>query len=121
MNVFYNDTCTGLPEVTVAPSNQTVELTHTATFTTTARGVGVDNFMYQWRHNGTIMTGETGDTLVIPNLKESDSGQYDCIVTNQYGDQTLSEVATLIAASEYGIKIIKEPYNNGKLLIEDLK
>jgi len=63
------------------PSSQSVEVTHTAMFTTTVSGVGVENFMYQWRHNGTIIGGETGDTLVITNVMESDSGDYECIVT----------------------------------------
>ena len=92
--------CTGLPEVTVTPSSQSVEITHTAMFTTTVSGVGVENFMYQWRHNGTIITGETGDTLMITNVMKSDSGYYECIVTNQYGDHAISKKAYLSILSK---------------------
>ena len=84
----------------MTPSSQSVEVTHTAMFTTTVGGVGVENFMYQWRHNGTIITGETGDTLMITNVMESDSGDYECIVTNEYGDSDTSDVVVLMVTSE---------------------
>jgi len=84
----------------VTPSSQSVEVTRTATFTSTVSGVGVENFMYQWRHNGTIISGETGDTLIITNVMESDSGDYDCIVTNEYGDSDTSDVVVLMVTSE---------------------
>ena len=90
----------GLPEVTVTPFSQSVEVTHTAMFTATVSGVGVENFVYQWRHNGTIIIGETGDTLMITNVMESDSGDYECIVSNQYGDSNQSDVAVLVVTSE---------------------
>ena len=84
----------------MTPSSQSVEVTHTAMFTTTVSGVGVQNFMYQWRHNGTVITGETGDTLVITNVMENDSGDYECIVTNEYGDSDTSDVVVLMVTSE---------------------
>ena len=63
-------------------------------------GVGVDNFMYQWRHNGTNITRETGDTLMIANVMENDSGDYKCIITNKYGDNDTSDVVVLMVTSE---------------------
>ncbi|XP_065910263.1 uncharacterized protein [Dysidea avara] len=86
----------GLPEVIVMPSSQSVEVTHTATFTTRVSGVRVENFMYQWRHNGIVITGETRGTLMITNVMESDSGDYECIVTNEYGDNGTSNVVVLV-------------------------
>ena len=91
---------TGLPVVTVMPSSQSVEVTLTATFTTMVTGVGSNNFTYQWRHNGTIISGETEDTLIITNVMENDSGEYECIVTNQFGDTNTSRVAKLMVTSE---------------------
>ena len=93
----------GLPGVIVTPSNQSVEVTRTAMFTTTVSGVGVKNFTYQWRHNGTIITEETGDTLMITNVMENDSGDYECIVTNEYGDNNRSDVVVLMVTSEWSI------------------
>ena len=84
---------TGLPVVTLLPSSQSVELTHTATFTTVV--TGVRPFSYQWRHNGSIISGETDDTLIITNVVPDDTGVYNCKVMNQYGDSD-SSLASLI-------------------------
>ena len=84
----------------MTPSSQSVEVTHTVMFTTMVSGVGVKNFMYQWRHNGTNITGGTGNTLMIINVMESDSGDYECIVTNEYGDGDTSKVVVLMVTSK---------------------
>ena len=85
------------------PSSQSVEVTLNTTFTTMVTGVGSDGFNYQWRHNGTIISGETGDTLMITNVIESDSGEYECIVTNQFEDTDTSDVVMLMVTSELTI------------------
>ena len=85
------------------PSIQNVEVTLTATFTTMVTGVRSDNFTYQWRHNETIISEETEDTLMITNVVESDSGEYECIVTNQFGDTNTSPVVMLMVTSELTI------------------
>ena len=85
------------------PSSQSVEVTHNATFTTIVTGVGSNNFTYQWRHNGTIISGETGDTLVITNVTKSNGGNYICIVDNQLGNIDTSNVVVLTVKSELAI------------------
>ena len=85
------------------PYSQSAEVTHTAMFTTTVSGVGVENFTYQWRHNGAIITGETRDTLMITNVMKSNSGDYECIVTNEYGDSDTSDVVVLMVTSELSV------------------
>ena len=85
------------------PSSQSVEVTNTATFTATVTGVGSDDFTYQWRHNRTIISGETEDTLMITNVMERDSGDYECIVTNQFGDTDTSDVVVLMVTSKLAI------------------
>ena len=92
-------------------SSQNVEVTLTATFTTMVTGVGSDSFTYQWRHNGTIISGETTYTVMITNVMKSDSGEYECIVTNQFGDTDTSPVVVLMVTSELTI------VNNVLLLI----
>jgi len=74
----------------VVPSSQSVEATHTATFTTTVSGIGVENFVFQWRYNGAIITDERNDTLVVTDVMPSDAGVYECQVTNEYGDSNVS-------------------------------
>ena len=82
------------------PSSQSVEVTHNAIFSTMVTGVGSNRFSYQWRHKGTIISGETEDTLMITNVMESDRGEYECIVNNEFGDTTTSNFVTLTVTSE---------------------
>ena len=82
------------------PSSQSVEVTHNATFTTMVTGVGSNSFTYQWRHNGTIISGETGDTLIIRNVAPNNTGVYSCKVINLYGDID-SSLASLIVTGEH--------------------
>ena len=86
--------------MTVSPSSQSVEVTLTATFTTMVTGVGSNNFTYQWRHNGSNITEQTSNTLMITNVMEDNSGNYDCIVTNQFGDTDTSNVVVLMVTSK---------------------
>ena len=81
-------------------SSQSVEVTLTATLTTTVTGVRSSSFNYQWRHNGDNITNQTGDTLMITNVMENDSGNYDCIVTNDFGDTNTSNVVMLMVTSK---------------------
>ena len=82
------------------PSSQSVEVTRDATFTTMVTSMGSNNFTYQWRHNGTIISGETGNRLTITDVMESDSGHYKCIVTNQFGHTNVSNAVVLTVTSE---------------------
>ena len=85
--------------MTVMPSSQSVEVTRDVTFVTMVTGVGSNSFTYQWRHNGTIINGETGDTLLITNVMEVNSGNYSCIVDNQFGNTDTSNVVVLTVTS----------------------
>ena len=82
------------------PATQTVEVTHNATFNTMVTGMRSNIFVYQWKHNGTIINGETGDTLMIIDVMENDSGRYECTVTNQFGHTNVSNVVVLAVTSK---------------------
>ena len=85
------------------PFSQSVEVTHNATFTTMVTGMRSNIFIYQWKHNGMIINGKTGDTLMITDVMESDSGQYECIVTNQFGYSNVSNPVVLTVTSKLPI------------------
>jgi hypothetical protein len=44
-----------------------------------------DNLTYQWLKNGQPIVGETGSTLTLDNLQESDAGRYTVAVQNAAG------------------------------------
>ena len=68
-------------------------------FTAIASGISTNdsNFMYQWRKrdsNDTVSEAN-GAVLIIPNVTESDGGQYYCIVMNEWGRSVETEIVSL--------------------------
>ena len=75
----------------------------TATIVVMATGIRTNenNFKYQWRkRSGSSfpdkVSGINESTLTIPNVLESDNGQYYCIVTNEWDRSVESNDVTLI-------------------------
>jgi hypothetical protein len=76
------------PQPALVLSNDTVVMR--------AIAIGVPPLSYQWRKDGTAITGATNLTYGITNLtKISDGGNFDLVVTNLYGSTT-SKVAAVI-------------------------
>ena len=78
----------------------------TAQFNATASGINKMNFEYQWKkRNGNSLpkkvSGANETTLKIPNVTESDEGQYYCTVTNEWGNNDMSGDATLTVFGMY--------------------
>ena len=72
----------------------------TANITATASGIHKMNFIYQWGRRGgnglpNKALGINGTVLTIPNVTESDEGQYYCVVTNEWGRSTASDDVNL--------------------------
>ena len=95
VNVFFYDNYTDLPVVIVDPTSQSVQVMQTVKFTTAVSGVGKENFIYQWRHNGDNIKGETSNTLILKSVAECQCGDYVCVVTNDYGDWITSDISRL--------------------------
>ncbi|HEX8141886.1 MAG TPA: PQQ-dependent sugar dehydrogenase [Pyrinomonadaceae bacterium] len=84
------------PVITAHPSNQTVAVGQTATFSVTATGSAP--LSYQWQKNGVNINGATSATYTTPPVAASDNGaQFRCIVSNNSGSAT-SNSATLTVA-----------------------
>src|ERR1035441_7648687 len=88
------------PGITTQPQNQAVVVGQTATFSATASGTVP--FRYQWRFNGTPLTGATNAALALSNVQSNQSGSYLLVVTNAAGSVT-SLVATLTVYVPAGI------------------
>ena len=80
------------PTIVEQPQNLTVDTGSTATFNISASGKPTPT--YQWRFEGTALTGETNTSLVINDVQDINTGSYDVVVTNDVNTVT-SNVATL--------------------------
>ena len=85
------------PAITAPPASQTVEAGKTATFTVTA--TGGETLAYQWKKNGTDVSGATTSTYTTPATAIADNGsKYSVAVTNSAGTTTSSEATLTVTA-----------------------
>ena len=90
------------------PTDLSIGRGRPAEFTAVASGINTNesNFMYQWRKrdsNGLSNTvpGANGAVLIIPSVSESDTGQYYCIITNEWGRSVESDNVSLAVFGTY--------------------
>ena len=99
MSYYIKLTHVGFPAITVTPSNQSVEVTLSVTFTATVTGVGP--FTYQWQKGNKILHKETGSTYTVYNASEEDQSHYRCRVFNVYGNSAVSDRVWLRVTSMF--------------------
>ncbi len=80
------------PAIATPPQSRTKVAGQTATFTVSATGTGP--LSYQWKYNGSVLSGATGSTLTLNSVQPTNAGDYTVVVTNSAGSVT-SAVATL--------------------------
>lgn len=85
-------TVTDPPVITKQPASSTVNPGDSATFSVSA--TGTMPLGYQWRKGSNEIPGATNASLTLSNVKESDEGSYQCLVSNVAGSQ-LSNTAAL--------------------------
>ena len=86
------------PAITTPPASQTVEAGKTATFTVTA--TGGETLAYQWKKNGTDVSGATTSTYTTPVTAIADHGtKYSVAVSNSAGTTTSSEATLTVTAA----------------------
>ena len=93
------------PSISGQPASKTVCASGSAVFSVTAAGIGP--FTYQWRKGGAPINSSAGAggnpsaataTLTLMNVQPTDSGVYDCIVTNACGSITSNSATLTIQA-----------------------
>ena len=85
------------------PTNQTAYASKTATFSVTAGGTGP--FTYQWKKDGTDISGATNSSYTTPEATSADIGEalaYSVVVSNSAGTVT-SNPATLTVSARYSL------------------
>lgn len=58
------------------------------TFTLQCLASGTEPLAYQWRRNGTNLTGATQSSLTLSNVNTGDNGSYTVVATNTFGVTT---------------------------------
>jgi hypothetical protein len=84
--------------IVTQPSSRIVLVGSNVVFGVTASGTGP--LAYQWRKNGTNLTGPTSATLVLPNVNMEQSGIYTVFISNVSSNLS-SAPATLTVGSSF--------------------
>ena len=100
------------PQISVQPTNQSVTVGQTASFSVTA--TGASPLQYQWSRSGAVIAGATSAVYTTAATTASDNGAtFSVVVTNSAGTVT-SQTATLTvtaAASPPGPDVVTYKYD----------
>ena len=101
---------TGAPAIGTQPASQTVAAGQTASFSVTATGNGP--LTYQWKKNGTDISGATSSTYTTPVNSSADTGaMYAVSVSNGAGTVTSSNATLTVSAAPGAPVIGTQPAN----------
>jgi Putative Ig domain/Immunoglobulin domain len=99
------------PSITAEPASLTVTVGQTATFSVAATGKAP--LTYQWRMNGTAISGATTSSYTTPATTASDNAaQFTVVVSNSAGSAT-SNTAVLTVAAEQPLSISTASLTDG--------
>lgn len=94
------------PYITQHPQSVSGTIGGPATFTVSAGGSAT--LSYQWRFNGTNITGAVNTSYTITNIAAGDLGNYSVIVINSYGSATSTDAPLTVGsdAPDFGAPAI---------------
>lgn len=94
--------------ITTQPASQTVTSGHTATFSVAAVGSGT--LTYQWKKEGTGISGATSATYTTPSVRTSETGtQFSVVVTDSNGSITSNPATLTVTATDIAPSITSQP------------
>lgn len=79
---------------TVSPTIQSVQSGDSASFELTFEAPQ-ENISVRWRKNGAVIDGATGLTLALNSVSQEDAGEYEAVITDSFGAETLATAGTL--------------------------
>lgn len=103
---------TAAPVITAQPQSLSVVAGNSANFSVTATGSAP--LSYQWRRNGTNISGATGSSYGISSVSTTSAGSYSVVVSNAAGSVT-SNNATLTVTSSGGSGTAVSLFGSGEL------
>src|SRR5262249_36831337 len=101
------------PIISTQPVSQLASVSNSVTFT-----VGLSQGTapaYQWKLNGTAISGATTSSLTLPSIAWSSAGTYSVAVTNAAGSLTSSNATLAVEQAVFGYADGFEGYNLGVL------
>jgi outer membrane protein assembly factor BamB len=98
------------PQITTQPANQTVIVGQSATFGVTASGSAP--LMYQWRKNGSAISGATGSSYQTPATGSGDNeSSFTVVVSNAVGSVTSNTATLTVTTAPTAPQITSQPAN----------
>ena len=88
------------PGLASQPTNLSVNAGVNATFTSTA--TGDTPLIYQWKFNGTVISGATTNSYTVLNAQATNAGNYAVLVTNLFGTALSSNAALSVTGGGGG-------------------
>ena len=82
------------PVILAQPQSQTADVGSTAVFAASA--AGTDPLSYQWRFNGTTITGATDSAYTLSKVQSGDAGAYSVVVSNTASSLTSSNAVLTV-------------------------
>jgi hypothetical protein len=100
------------PNITTQPTNKTVTVGASATFSVVASGT--TPLSYQWQRNNVDIGGATNSSYTLANAQLSDSGaQFRCNVTNSFGNALSNNATLTVTPNNPPTANITSPTNGG--------
>jgi len=95
------------PAITTQPSNQSVSAGQSATFGVKASGTPL---AYQWRRNGTAISGATSANFVTAAAVQADDGaRFSVVVSNSAGSATSADATLTVTSAQTGAEFYVDP------------
>ncbi len=99
------------PAMTTQPLSQSVTAGATVAFTAAASGTPTPTF--QWKKDGTVISGATSATLTLSAVQTSAAGTYTVVATNSVSAATSAGAVLTVAAVTVAPTITTQPQSQG--------
>ncbi len=104
VDVVFKNAAATKPAITLQPASKTVTVGQAAAFSVTATGTAP--MTYEWRKNGTPVSGATSSSYTTPATTTADSGaQYTAVISNAAGSATSSTATLTVAAATLALSV----------------
>ena len=101
------------PIINAQPTNQLASVSNTVSFTVgLSQGTSPS---YQWRQNGTAISGATQSSLTLASILWGSAGTYSVVVSNSAGSQTSAGATLIVQQAAFTFYDGFESYSKGSL------